>query len=113
MRILAGLPCQITWVDERAGRQEARPEMLGDVVLMRKDAPASYHLAVTLDDAADGVTLVTRGMIAEDDVDLLRLADTPEEAVELVLTTVPVSRWPDRLADGDLADGGLAEGDPQ
>jgi uncharacterized protein (TIGR00730 family) len=63
-------------------------------------------------------TLVTRGMIAEDDVDLLRLADTPEEAVELVLTTVPVSRWPDRLADrdladGDLADGGLAEGDPQ
>jgi glutamyl-Q tRNA(Asp) synthetase len=31
------------------------------VVLVRKDLPASYHLAVTLDDAADGVTLVTRG----------------------------------------------------
>ena len=52
-------------------------------------------------------------MIAEDDVDLLQLADTPEEAVELVLTTVPVSRWPDRKADRRLADGGLAEGDPQ
>ena len=31
------------------------------MVLVRKDEPASYHLAATLDDAADGVTLVTRG----------------------------------------------------
>jgi len=30
-------------------------------VLLRKDEPASYHLAATLDDATDGVTLVTRG----------------------------------------------------
>lgn len=51
----------LTWEDEVAGRQQARPELLGDTVLMRKDAPASYHLAVTLDDAADGITLVTRG----------------------------------------------------
>ncbi|HEU0066346.1 MAG TPA: tRNA glutamyl-Q(34) synthetase GluQRS [Sphingomonas sp.] len=34
---------------------------LGDVVLARKDAPASYHLAVTVDDAAQGVTDVVRG----------------------------------------------------
>jgi glutamyl-Q tRNA(Asp) synthetase len=33
----------------------------GDVVLARKDAPASYHLASTLDDAAMGVNLVVRG----------------------------------------------------
>jgi glutamyl-Q tRNA(Asp) synthetase len=33
----------------------------GDVVLARKDMPASYHLAVTVDDALQGVTLVTRG----------------------------------------------------
>ena len=54
----------LTWLDERAGEQQARPELSGDVVLVRKDAetPASYHLAATLDDAADGVTLVTRGM---------------------------------------------------
>jgi len=39
----------------------ADPREFGDVVLVRKDLPASYHLAVTLDDAADGVTLVTRG----------------------------------------------------
>lgn len=52
------------WIDELAGPQQARPDLLGDVVLVRKDAdtPASYHLAATLDDAVDGVTLVTRGM---------------------------------------------------
>ena len=54
----------LNWFDEPAGKQQARPELLGDVVLVRKEAetPASYHLAVTIDDAADGVTLVTRGM---------------------------------------------------
>jgi glutamyl-Q tRNA(Asp) synthetase len=54
----------LSWFDERAGEQIARPELSGDVVLVRKEAetPASYHLAVTIDDAADGVTLVTRGM---------------------------------------------------
>jgi glutamyl-Q tRNA(Asp) synthetase len=40
---------------------KAEPESFGDVVLARKDAPASYHLAVTLDDAAQGVTDVVRG----------------------------------------------------
>lgn len=47
------------------GRIDLRPdrlvELVGDVVLARKDAPASYHLAVTLDDAHQGVTTVTRG----------------------------------------------------
>lgn len=52
----------LAWMDERADVQEARPDLFGDVVLVRKDAPASYHLAATLDDAADGITLVTRGM---------------------------------------------------
>jgi glutamyl-Q tRNA(Asp) synthetase len=54
----------LTWLDERAGEQRARPDLHGDVVLVRNDAatPASYHLAVTLDDAADGITRVTRGM---------------------------------------------------
>src|SRR4051812_7135626 len=43
------------------GRQAARPEELGDIVLARKGLPASYHLAVVMDDAAQGVTVVTRG----------------------------------------------------
>ncbi|MDG5752235.1 tRNA glutamyl-Q(34) synthetase GluQRS [Qipengyuania sp. XHP0211] len=51
----------LDWEDELAGRTTADPREAGDVVIVRKDAPASYHLAATLDDAADGVTLVTRG----------------------------------------------------
>ena len=39
----------------------AEPELQGDVVLARKDVPASYHLAVMVDDALQCVTLVTRG----------------------------------------------------
>ena len=52
---------ELFWEDEVHGTQIAVPRGFGDVVLVRKDAPASYHLAATLDDAADGVTLVTRG----------------------------------------------------
>lgn len=40
----------------------ADPAALGDVVLARKEVPTSYHLAVTVDDALQGVTLVTRGV---------------------------------------------------
>ncbi len=43
------------------GRIAAQPEIFGDVVLARKDAPTSYHLAVTVDDALQEVSLVTRG----------------------------------------------------
>lgn len=52
---------EIFWRDYRQGRIRATPEILGDVVLARKDVPTSYHLAATLDDDAQGVTLVTRG----------------------------------------------------
>jgi glutamyl-Q tRNA(Asp) synthetase len=51
----------VEWYDVRAGTVRARPEALGDVVLARKDIPSSYHLAVTVDDARQGVNLVTRG----------------------------------------------------
>ena len=51
----------LCWFDELAGWILADPRRHGDVVLARKDAPASYHLAVTLDDAAQGVTHVVRG----------------------------------------------------
>jgi glutamyl-Q tRNA(Asp) synthetase len=50
----------LVWT-EHGQEIEARPELLGDVVLARKDAPASYHLAVTVDDAAQGITDVVRG----------------------------------------------------
>lgn len=49
------------WYDMRGGWQDCRARDMGDVVLGRKDIPTSYHLAVTVDDAAQGITLVTRG----------------------------------------------------
>jgi glutamyl-Q tRNA(Asp) synthetase len=54
----------LDWIEEGEGeprRKRADPALLGDVVLARKDVPTSYHLAVTVDDAIQGVTLVTRG----------------------------------------------------
>jgi len=57
---LARVP-QLTW--REAGREVlADPAAWGDVVLERKDAPVGYHLAVTMDDAAQGVTHVVRGL---------------------------------------------------
>lgn len=51
----------LDWEDSRAGKIAAMPKILGDVVLARKDAGTSYHLSVTVDDAAQGVTDVLRG----------------------------------------------------
>ena len=51
----------LSWEDLDRGLFQVEPGLLGDVVLGRRDAPASYHLAVTLDDHLQGVTLVTRG----------------------------------------------------
>ena len=50
----------LAWSDN-GGEVVAQPERFGDVVLARKDAPASYHLAVTIDDAAQGITDIVRG----------------------------------------------------
>jgi glutamyl-Q tRNA(Asp) synthetase len=75
----------LEWIDELAGRQHAQPDLFGDVVLLRKEAPASYHLAATLDDAADGVTLVTRGMDLFAASHLHRLLQA--------LLGLPVPRW--------------------
>lgn len=58
---------ELCWQETGAGPQgetgtmEARPLAWGDVVLGRKDIPASYHLSVVLDDALQGVTHVVRG----------------------------------------------------
>jgi glutamyl-Q tRNA(Asp) synthetase len=51
----------LRFFEETAGWIEAAPERLGDVVLGRSDVAASYHLCVVWDDAAQGVTHVTRG----------------------------------------------------
>lgn len=51
----------LAWHETGEGPIAVDPLLFGDVVLARKDVPASYHLAVVVDDALQGVTLVTRG----------------------------------------------------
>lgn len=75
----------LVWEDALAGPQAVDLSGLGDVVLVRKDLPASYHLAVTLDDAADGVTLVTRG------ADLFAASHVHRTLQALL--GLPVPRW--------------------
>ncbi|WP_271439559.1 tRNA glutamyl-Q(34) synthetase GluQRS [Pontixanthobacter luteolus] len=83
----------LIWRDALVGEQAARPDLFGDVVLIRKDAPASYHLAVTLDDASDGITLVTRG------ADLFAATHIHRLLQELLRLPVPVSHHHDLLMD--------------
>ncbi len=52
----------LIWHDAVAGAVIADPGQFGDVVLWRKDAPASYHLAATIDDAYQKITHVVRGL---------------------------------------------------
>ena len=75
----------LVWDDALTGQQAVDLSGLGDVVLVRKDLPASYHLAVTLDDAADGVTLVTRG------ADLFAASHVHRTLQALL--GLPVPRW--------------------
>ena len=76
---------RLAWHDALAGEIEADPGSLGDVVLARKETPTSYHLAVTVDDAAQGVTLVTRG------ADLF--AATHVHRLLQALLGLPTPRW--------------------
>ena len=66
----AALAGDLKWEEMEQGLRTAAPLAHGDIVLARKDAPASYHLASTLDDAAMGATHVIRGadLIASADV---------------------------------------------
>jgi glutamyl-Q tRNA(Asp) synthetase len=76
---------EIDWIDRRHGRHPVNSQKVGDVVVGRKEFPASYHLAVVVDDAAQGVTLVTRG---ED-----LLAATHVHRVLQALLDLPVPEW--------------------
>ena len=75
----------LTWYDRAAGEQQARPDSQGDVVLARKDIATSYHLAVTLDDALQDVSLVTRGQDLFEATHIHRLLQA--------LLNLPVPQW--------------------
>jgi glutamyl-Q tRNA(Asp) synthetase len=72
---LGAAPLAFTELGEDGSAQSvvARPERWGDAVIVRKDVPTSYHLAVVVDDAWQGVTHVTRGRDLYAATDLHRL----------------------------------------
>ena len=49
------------WTDDGATAVQAQPGVWGDVILARKDICTSYHIAVVVDDALQGVSHVVRG----------------------------------------------------
>jgi glutamyl-Q tRNA(Asp) synthetase len=61
MQKAVALAGPLTWHDASDGEVQAHPLSQGDIVIARKDAAASYHLAVTVDDAAQDVTDIVRG----------------------------------------------------
>ncbi len=81
----------LSWCDQARGKIAAALEQVGDVVLARKDTPSAYHLAVVVDDAAQGVDLVTRGLDLRPATHLHRLLQallelpTPEYAFHPLL----------------------------
>ena len=50
-----------SWTEAEGTRFDGHAEQIGDAILARKDAPASYHLSCVVDDAASGVTMAVRG----------------------------------------------------
>jgi len=72
-RAMAAVDAPLTFEEKGDGRLACHPERFGDIVLARKDTPASYHLCVTHDDALQGVTLITRGVDLKPATDVHRL----------------------------------------
>jgi len=98
----AGLP---SWRETDGQVFAATPDQIGDAILARKDAPASYHLSCVVDDSAAGVTLVVRGSDLRPSTPIQRLLQQllglPEPAyLHHALVTHADGR---RLAKRDLA----------
>jgi glutamyl-Q tRNA(Asp) synthetase len=99
---VAGLPY---WTETDGCRFTTETSQIGDAILARKDAPASYHLSCVVDDAASGVTTVVRGADLRPSTPIQRLLqdllDLPEPSyLHHPLVTHEDGR---RLAKRDLA----------
>lgn len=99
---IAGLPA---WMEADGRRFCADPEDIGDAILARKDAPASYHLSCVVDDAASGVTMVVRGADLRPSTPVQRLLQTLLGLPEPTYVHHPLVTHEDgrRLAKRDLA----------
>ena len=98
----AGMP---GWTEDGGRRFTADPGDIGDAILARKDAPASYHLACVADDAASGVTLVVRGADLRPSTPIQRLLQMLLGLPEPMYLHHPLVTHADgrRLAKRDLA----------
>lgn len=93
----------LTWSDSHHGIQRARPGLLGDAVLVRKDIGTSYHLAVVVDDGLQGITDIVRG------VDLLE--STHLHRILQALLDLPVPAYHHHALLTDAAGNRLAKRD--
>jgi len=93
------------WVEDGGATFTATPADIGDAILARKDAPASYHLACVVDDAASGVSLVVRGEDLRPSTPIQRLLQALLGLPEPVYLHHPLIVHEDgrRLAKRDLA----------
>jgi glutamyl-Q tRNA(Asp) synthetase len=99
---IAGLP---SWTEDGGRTFTATPGDIGDAILARKDAPASYHLSCVVDDAESGVTLVVRGVDLRASTPIQRLLQQLLKLPEPVYLHHPLVTHEDgrRLAKRDLA----------
>jgi len=98
---LVGFPA---WTEGDGEKFTSGPDDFDDVILARKDAPAAYHLACVVDDAASEVTLVTRGADLRNSTPIQRLLQRLLGAPEPTYFHHPLVTHADgrRLAKRDL-----------
>jgi glutamyl-Q tRNA(Asp) synthetase len=99
---ITGVP---SWTEAYGRSFTATAADIGDAILARKDAPASYHLACVVDDAASGVTLVVRGADLRPSTPIQRLLQILLDLSEPTYLHHPLVTHSDgrRLAKRDLA----------
>jgi glutamyl-Q tRNA(Asp) synthetase len=113
MEMAASAIGPVTFRDRNHGLVKAAPAKFGDIVLARKDVATSYHLAATVDDNLQGVTLVTRGADLFEATHVHRLLQallgyhTPEYQHHRIVTDQAGRRLAKR--DSDLSIRGLRE----
>ena len=97
-KALARVGKPISWTETGDGDAHevvATPERWGDVILGRKETPASYHLAAVLDDALQGVTHVVRGL------DLYEATSVHRLLQEILSLPAPVYHYHRLVLDTD------------
>jgi glutamyl-Q tRNA(Asp) synthetase len=99
---VSGLP---SWTEDDGGHFVAKAADIGDAILARKDAPASYHLSCVVDDAESGVTMVVRGVDLRPSTPIQRLLQQLLGLPEPTYLHHPLVTHADgrRLAKRDLA----------